>query len=75
MVYQGFYEILMITLISRKKLGGYKIMRNTVCIISITNPESKNSGFFHEKKFDHFSKVSGFVDLGFVARSHELVIE
>ena len=32
MVYQGFFEILMITLISRKKLGGYKIMRNTVNI-------------------------------------------
>ena len=30
MVYQGFFEILMITLISRKKLGGYKIMRYTV---------------------------------------------
>ena len=32
MVYQGFYEILMITLISRKKLGGYKIMRYTVYV-------------------------------------------
>ena len=30
MVYQGFFEILMITLISSKKLGGYKIMRHTV---------------------------------------------
>ena len=30
MVYQGFFKILMITLISRKKLGGYKIMRYTV---------------------------------------------
>ena len=28
--YQGWDEILMITLISNKKLGGYKIMRNTV---------------------------------------------
>ena len=27
---QGFFEILMITLISSKKLGVYKIMRNTV---------------------------------------------
>ena len=30
--YQGWDEILMITLISNKKLGGYKIMRNTVDI-------------------------------------------
>ena len=30
MVYQGFFEIFMITLISSKNLGGYKIMRNTV---------------------------------------------
>ena len=30
MEYQGWDEILMITLISRKKLGVYKIMRNTV---------------------------------------------
>ena len=28
--YQGFFEILMITLISSKNLGVYKIMRNTV---------------------------------------------
>ena len=28
--YQGWDKILMITLISNKKLGGYKIMRNTV---------------------------------------------
>ena len=28
--YQGWDEILMITLISNKKLGIYKIMRNTV---------------------------------------------
>ena len=27
---KGFFEILMITLISSKKVGGYKIMRNTV---------------------------------------------
>jgi hypothetical protein len=30
MCYQGWDEILMITLISSKKLGGYKIMRHTV---------------------------------------------
>ena len=30
MVHEGFFEILMITLISSKNLGGYKIMRNTV---------------------------------------------
>ena len=30
MVYQGFFKILMITLISSKNLGGYKILRNTV---------------------------------------------
>ena len=30
MGYQGWDEILMITLISSKKLRGYKIMRNTV---------------------------------------------
>ena len=30
MRYQGFFEILMITQISGKNLGGYKIMRNTV---------------------------------------------
>ena len=30
MGYQGFFEILMITVISSKKLGGYKIMSNTV---------------------------------------------
>ena len=30
MVYQGFFGILMITLISSKNLGGYKILRNTV---------------------------------------------
>ena len=30
MVYQAFFKILVITLISRKKLGGYKIMRYTV---------------------------------------------
>ena len=30
MVYQGFFEILMITLISSKKLGGYKIVSHTV---------------------------------------------
>ena len=28
--YQGFFKILMITLISSKKLGVYEIMRNTV---------------------------------------------
>ena len=32
MVHQGFFEILMITLISSKNLGGYKIMRNTVIV-------------------------------------------
>ena len=31
--YQGFFEILMITLISSKKLGVYKIMRNTVTFV------------------------------------------
>ena len=30
MGYQGFFKILMITLISRKNLGGYKIMKHTV---------------------------------------------
>ena len=30
MGYQGFFEMLMITLISSKKLGGYKIMSYTV---------------------------------------------
>ena len=30
MVYQGWDEILMIALISRKIMGGYKIMRYTV---------------------------------------------
>ena len=34
MGYQGFFKILMITLISRKNLGVYKIMRNTV--LSVT---------------------------------------
>ena len=36
MVYQGFFDILMITLISSKNLGGYRIMRNTVhtCTLS-----------------------------------------
>ena len=29
--YQGFFEILMITLISSKNLEGYKIMKHTVC--------------------------------------------
>ena len=32
MVYQGFFEILMITLISSKKLGVCNNMRYTVCI-------------------------------------------
>ena len=32
MVHQGFFEILMITQISSKTLGGYKIMRNTVVV-------------------------------------------
>ena len=30
MGYEGFFEILMITLISSKKLGGYEIMSHTV---------------------------------------------
>ena len=32
MGYQGFFKILMITLISRKNLGGYKIMKHTVSV-------------------------------------------
>ena len=38
MVYQGYVEILMITLISRKKLGVCKIMRNTVNSYWLQNP-------------------------------------
>ena len=37
MGYQGWDEILMITLIFSKKLGGYKIMRNTVLEIEVNN--------------------------------------
>ena len=32
MGFQGFFELLMITLISSKKLGGYKIMSHTVIV-------------------------------------------
>ena len=42
MGYQGWDEILMITLISSKKLGVYKIMRNTVCITKIMQEVDKN---------------------------------
>ena len=34
MGYRGWDEILMISLISSRKLGVYKIMRNTVCIMN-----------------------------------------
>ena len=32
MGYQGWVKMLVITMISNKKVGVYKIMRNTVCI-------------------------------------------
>ena len=54
MVYQGFFEILMITLISRKKLGGYKIMRYTVIQVYI----QENGYQFFCTLFSNFKKMS-----------------
>jgi hypothetical protein len=42
MGYQGWYEILMINLIFSKKLGVYKIMRNTVDMYLNKNASSKD---------------------------------
>ena len=49
MEYQGFFEILMITLISSKKLGVYKIMRNTV-ITKLTQQENLKMSFYKLKQ-------------------------
>ena len=51
MGYQGFFEILMITLISSKNLGGYKIMKHTVsyysCIYKLSEQFSTLIANFH----------------------------
>ena len=44
---QGFFEILMITLISSKNLGGYRIMKHTV------ESYAKSSDTIKSKALDH----------------------
>jgi hypothetical protein len=50
MRYQGFFKILMITLISSKKLGGYKIMSHTVKGVKVITVESQSTLLAQQEK-------------------------
>ena len=51
MGYQGFSEILIITLISIKNLGGYRIMQHTVSLIHLNDLFMKNAGKFLDQTY------------------------
>ena len=53
MEYQGWDKILMITLISGKKIGVYKIMRNTVYVNWMMLTEGTNIQSLPKKKNNH----------------------
>ena len=60
MGHQGFFEILMITLISSTKVGGYKIMRNTVIIHQVNNQFPPKNGLkFNQKIVEKIGQTIG----------------
>ena len=57
---QGFFEIMMITLISSKKVGGYKIMRNTLIIHKVNNQLPPKNGLkFNQKTVQKIGQTIG----------------
>ena len=62
MWYQGWDEILVITLISSEKLGGYNIMRNTVTWLN--TPNSVKYFYFSGSSFvENFEILREFVKI------------